>query len=169
MHLLALRGRAGGGGGREQFQGPSNRDEMSVKASHRLSVQDWLPRGRWEREGWQRGTESTGSRKKLGWHLPGRSRSDENDNGSMESVCKERSFPGRLENQYFNTIPYSVFLTAAPESPSASISTVQTPPHSFQGFALPLLKASCPFVLSTKALMSKQGKSQGLADSTLPS
>lgn len=40
----------GRGGGREQFQGPSNRDEMSVKASHRLSVQDWLPRGRWERE-----------------------------------------------------------------------------------------------------------------------
>lgn len=39
--------------------------------------------------------------KKLGRHLSGRSRSNEKDNDSMESACKERSFPGRLENQYF--------------------------------------------------------------------
>ena len=44
----------------EQFQGPSNRDEMSVKASHRLSVQDLLPGGRWEWEGTGEGVQRTG-------------------------------------------------------------------------------------------------------------
>lgn len=48
------------GGGGEQFQVPSHRDEMSVKAGRRLSMQDWLPRGRWEWEGTGEEVQKTG-------------------------------------------------------------------------------------------------------------
>lgn len=71
---------------------------MGVKACHRLSMQDWLP-GRWmqvERNEGRGREDRMGNRKKLG--APTRKvKKHEKDKDNMESVCKERSFPGRLE------------------------------------------------------------------------
>lgn len=74
---------------------PYKRDEMSVKACHRLSMQDW-GRGDLGRIG--RGAERTGRETGRNWTAPTRKSRDEKDKDDMESARKERSFPGRLES-----------------------------------------------------------------------
>lgn len=66
-----------------------------------------------------------------GQHLPGRSRRDEKDRDNMESACKERSFPGRLESTFYIQF-ITVFLPVAPESP-VPLSLWYNPSHSSQG------------------------------------
>nr|KAF6292168.1 hypothetical protein mPipKuh1_009777 [Pipistrellus kuhlii] len=86
-----------------------------------------------------------------GQHLhQGRSRRDKKDKDNIESACKERSFSGRLVN-ILNTIHYSIFLAAAPESP-VPVSAVQ--PHLPE--ALPSICRLPSFRADRKAPMSNR-------------
>lgn len=128
---------------------------MGVKACHRLTQHAGLASR--EVDGTRKGKEKGQRRQnrkeeETGQHLPGRSRRDEKDRDNMESACKERSFPGRLESTFYIQF-ITVFLPVAPESPVPPLcgTIPRTPPKAL--FALCLLKASCRFVLRTGQTM----------------
>lgn len=106
-----------------------------------------------EVDGTRKGKEKEQRRQKrkeeeTGQHLPGRSRRDEKDRDNMESACKERSFPGRLESTFYIQF-ITVFLPVAPESP-VPLSVVQPLALLPRLCLLSVFSASCRFVLSKK-------------------
>lgn len=116
------------GAGREELRAPSNRDEMSVKGS----MQDWLPRGRREWDGSGTGTgvgrEGTGgvqgTGREAGSDWAGTSHEGQEAMERTKTVWKKGRSLADL-----STIPHSVFLAAAPESPAPpSVQTPLTPP-----------------------------------------
>lgn len=60
----------------------------------------------------------------------------EKDKDNMESACKERSFPGRLENRSFKYSSLLSFSNCGIQVPSACVSMLQLSPHTSQGFTL---------------------------------